>query len=703
MANSSTPSPAAAPAEAPEIKSIQELQQKKADILGYLQSVPGLSAEEKAKFAEEFEKDMMALDTKTEEEKKKDIGSLKAEIAKLQADIHGEKKDANEEVDPITGTDETTVEADQKLVEKEIRGRLDEFRASIDTKLAAPETPPTASPEPAEEVPPETQDAINSAKEFFSNKGVKLDTVGPVQWNFFKNFFNKILLSFYGLLEWFGIDVRNQKARIEGYKNYESKQIVDETFKVLSGYVGDSLWEIKDIPEREKLVNQIRDLGLPLVAGSNILAGPLMKVIFTGDESAWESLPNDFDKSMLAAVRGKYLAMKENPGVMNNMSTAEKLKELFTIEEDKKWYYTTLYNDDRAAREREEQVVPTETETTPNETTTETAPETTNSLDTIMSRYDGRPYEEEQEAASKDSIFTFEKDDIFLAIKRGDQKEIININADGKLNYRGITGTPEMIIQLARLDMYVNSLPGKLTLSDGENLSQNTIKKTYFDYAADVDSFSMNTMPEFLSGWDWQQLYNFLLRDGNRQIAPAEAAEMSGEKPQSVTQEDLDIIMDRTDVRETVEGAKFAGKIEEDKSITITRATEDGEKKWDETIFPNADGTYTIGNVRFPNITDAIKAANMRNWVRWHESEGHELHIEEGSIQVNDGVFNDTDLIKNWKIPEFLTHGVIPNTENALTNLSDVYDFLKGAVIDDGIYGKNKTRAQWQSEQITNT
>lgn len=181
MPNPPTPSPSTAPAEAPEIKSIQELQTKKADILGYLQSIPGLSAEEKAKFAEEFEKDMVALDTKTEEEKNKDLGSLKAEIAKLQADIHGEKKDANEEVDTITGTDETTVEADQKLVEKEIRGRLDEFKASIDTKLAAPETPPTATTEPQEEVPPETQDAINRAKEFFSNKGVKLDTVAPVQ------------------------------------------------------------------------------------------------------------------------------------------------------------------------------------------------------------------------------------------------------------------------------------------------------------------------------------------------------------------------------------------------------------------------------------------------------------------------------------------------------------------------------------------
>lgn len=48
-------------------------------------------------------------------------------------------------------------------------------------------------------------------------------------------------MSFYGMLEGFGMDVRNQKARLEGYKNYESKQIVDETFKVLSGYMGDSV------------------------------------------------------------------------------------------------------------------------------------------------------------------------------------------------------------------------------------------------------------------------------------------------------------------------------------------------------------------------------------------------------------------------------------------------------------------------------
>ncbi len=193
-----------------------------------------------------------------------------------------------------------------------------------------------------------------------------------------------------------------------------------------------------------------------------------------------------------------------------------------------------------------------------------------------------------------------------------------------------------MIIQLARLDMYVRSLPGILTLSNKDNLSENTIKKTYFDYAADVDSFSTSTMPEFLVDWDWQKLYTFLLRDEAQKIAPAEAAEMSGEKPEGIIQEDLDIILGRTDVKETAEDAKFSGKIEENGSITITRATADGDKKWDESIFPNADGTYTIGNVRFPNITDAIKAANMRNWVRWHEDNENELHIDGNNIQVDD-------------------------------------------------------------------
>ncbi len=728
MGNNTTPSPTTAPAEAPEIKSIQELQAKKADILVYLKSIPNLSDDEKQKLEEKYTQAVELLNGKTELEKKRILTGIPDDLKKLLNNIKNEKEDSNETDDTIE-TDETTTPAEQKLnVENEAKAHIEEFRASIETKLAAPatpETPPSASPEPAEVVPPETQEAINKSKEFFANKGVKLDTVAPVQWNWFQNILNKILLSWYGMLEGFGVDMRGPKARAEWYQSYESKQVVEETFKVLSGYMGDSVWEITNIADKEALVAKIEWLGLPLVAGSNILAGPLMKFIFTGEKDAWGELPNDMDRDTLRAVRGKYLTLRDNPWSITSITTTEKLSQIFNIEEGKKEGYITRYKEEKNKQAEENQIAPA-VATTETAETTETTPEATASLTQILTRYDGKPYEEGNETPTKDNIFTFEQDDIFVAIKRWDQKETININADGKLTYRGITGTPEMIIQLARFDMYMHSLPGKLILSNPDNLSENSIDRIYpnidglwdaaiiaplsapgaavkegYDWyngtpPGHVRKKIISTIPKFLAGWDWQKLYNFLLRDDARQIAPAEAAEMSGEKPKSITQEDLDILMQRTDVRETAEDAKFSGKIEEDSSITITRATEDGENKWDETIFPNADGTYTIGNVRFPNITDAVKAANMRNWVRWHDDQGHELHAEDSSIQVNDGTFNDTDLIKDWKIPEFLTHGVLPDTENPLTSFTDVYDFLKGAVIEDGIYGKNTTRAKWE-------
>ena len=40
--------PSTSPAEAPEIKSIKELQDKKADTLKYLQDIPGLNDTEKS-------------------------------------------------------------------------------------------------------------------------------------------------------------------------------------------------------------------------------------------------------------------------------------------------------------------------------------------------------------------------------------------------------------------------------------------------------------------------------------------------------------------------------------------------------------------------------------------------------------------------------------------------------------------------------
>lgn len=193
MANS-TPTPS--PAEAPEIKSIKELQGKKTDVLKYLQDIPNLSDPEKAGLTAEYETALKALETKTDEEKQKDLGIIKDELKKLKANLTNEKEDENEEVDDKVD-DKAQETGKQKLnVEKEIRGRLDEFKKNIESKIA-----PAATPEAqAEPVSPATQSAIQDAQKFFQNKGVKLDTA-PAQTNWATNIFKKLILGFYGMLE----------------------------------------------------------------------------------------------------------------------------------------------------------------------------------------------------------------------------------------------------------------------------------------------------------------------------------------------------------------------------------------------------------------------------------------------------------------------------------------------------------------------
>jgi hypothetical protein len=338
--------PSTSPAEAPEIKSIKELQDKKADTLKYLQDIPGLNDTEKSWFAAEYEAALKALDAKTDAEKKKDIGSIKAEITKLKSALKNEKEDENEEIDEKED-DETAEAGKQKLnVEKEIRGRLDEFKKNIENKLNPSTTPET----PTEPVPPATQSAIQDAQKFFENKGVKLDTA-PAQTNWVANIFKKLVLGFYSMLEGFGIDVRGMKAKLEGYKDYVSKQKVDETFKALSGYMGESVKWITDIKDKEALVAKMEWLGLPVMSGDNLLSGPIMQIIFTGEESAWNNLPDDFDKDILRAVRGKYLTLKDNPRSLGGMTTLQKLNEIFTIEEEKKEEYLERYESDALNRE----------------------------------------------------------------------------------------------------------------------------------------------------------------------------------------------------------------------------------------------------------------------------------------------------------------------------------------------------------------
>lgn len=114
----------------------------------------------------------------------------------MRDQIKNEKEDENEDVDEKED-DETQDTTKQKLnVEKEIRGRLDEFKKNIENKLNAPATPE----QPTEPVPPAVPSDVKGAQEFFQNKGVKLDTA-PVQSNWLKNLFNKLILGWYSMLE----------------------------------------------------------------------------------------------------------------------------------------------------------------------------------------------------------------------------------------------------------------------------------------------------------------------------------------------------------------------------------------------------------------------------------------------------------------------------------------------------------------------
>ena len=181
-----------------------------------------------------------------------------------------------------------------------------------------------------------------------------------------------------------------------------------------------------------------------------------MKLIFTGEKSAWDDLPEDFDHDIIKTIRGKYLTLQKNPKSLGGKTTLQRLNEIFTIDEDKKREYITRYEDDQEERETKEKP-----ETGPILGPAE-APkelEKTLSLDEVINKYDGKPYEEKKENSANDTIFVIKKtNDKELSVKRNMVEEKITINPNGTLTYRGIEGKSENIIQLARLDMYVKSL-----------------------------------------------------------------------------------------------------------------------------------------------------------------------------------------------------------------------------------------------------
>ena len=117
--------------------------------------------------------------------------------------------------------------------------------------------------------------------------------------------------------------------------------------------MGDSIKSITDIKDREALISKMEGLGLPIMNGDNLLSAPIMQIIFTGDKNAWNNLPDDFDKDILRAIRGKYLTLKDNPKSTGGMNSLQKLNEIFTIEEVRKEEYLVRYEDAEEERDSE--------------------------------------------------------------------------------------------------------------------------------------------------------------------------------------------------------------------------------------------------------------------------------------------------------------------------------------------------------------
>ena len=348
----STPSPS--PAEAP--RNLAELHDatKQTSFIEELAKNHKLTPEEKTKFTEKYKKAITELSEKHKDKKDIVITEINEILKTFKDSLQHEKNDEDDLTDISPNTPDKDKEdvdtGKETLWDREIDEHIKQLSDKIEAKLNAP-----ATPEKTEEVPPETQNDIQTAKKFFENKGVKIDTATIQQWNWLRDLFKKLILWLYGILERFGVNVSNAKAKLEGYKDYISKQKVEETFKVLSGYMGDSVKGITEIKDKEALIDKMEWLGLPLLYGAdNLLAGPIMKLIFTGEKSAWDDLPEDFDHDIIKTIRGKYLTLNDNPRALGGMNTSQRLNEIFTIDENRKGEYITRYEDDQEERETKE-------------------------------------------------------------------------------------------------------------------------------------------------------------------------------------------------------------------------------------------------------------------------------------------------------------------------------------------------------------
>lgn len=88
MADTPLKAPSPAPyLEAPEMKSIQDLSDKKTQVLAYLENMPDLDPKEKEDFKREYLLAFDELSKKTDAEKQKNIGNITLSIESLRSAI----------------------------------------------------------------------------------------------------------------------------------------------------------------------------------------------------------------------------------------------------------------------------------------------------------------------------------------------------------------------------------------------------------------------------------------------------------------------------------------------------------------------------------------------------------------------------------------------------------------------------------------
>jgi len=317
-----TPTPQPRSPEISSYTSIEKLQWGHTDILKYLENT-NMTAEVKTKFEKKYKDAIDNLAKKHEAKKAKEIWSIQAELDVFKWKIEQERKDENKDVDEKTDDE---VAGKEHLDDAEIDGRINELTDKIEAKLNANEIIPTEKPK--EELPTATNDEIKQAQKFFVAKGIVFDEKPPETGGFFTNFLNKIKAAWYKFLAGLGFDVRDSLAQTEWYSDNLSKQHVEATFKFLPEYMGESVKSIKDVKDKEAIVDKIKWLGLPI---ENIQ--PILKFIFTGDSKAQEDIPESVDLDLLYTLRGNYINLRKNPP-KDKMTAKDKLNAIFTLPGD---------------------------------------------------------------------------------------------------------------------------------------------------------------------------------------------------------------------------------------------------------------------------------------------------------------------------------------------------------------------------------